>query len=400
MTMTLTDGVNSADNISAVSRHLIEANAGIPGIGWSMLHPTAVATVRAAQVDLDYVYDEDPVQQEANLGQLLDRIQAMEITHVFLQAFADPDADGGAQSVYFPNRYLPMRADLFNRAAWQLRTRANVAVYAWLPLLSFEGDGIDPDWRVTQQIDGEIVFDTASEPRLSPFSPEARAVINGIYSDLARHAEFAGILFHDDGRFNEFEDASPAAMIAYRERFGPDFSLESLATDPELSARWANFRSERLIDLSQELTATVKRYRPEIKTARNLFATALLEPNPELRLAQNYDAFLRAYDYVAIMAMPRFENYPDHREFYERLATRSGVNSGTRDQVIFELQTVDWRTSTPINSLEIRDTLRMLQSLGVRNLAYYPDDFVQGHPNLDALRQGMSIATFPREAAQ
>jgi len=400
MTMTLTDGINTADDLSAVSRHLIEANPGVPGIGWSMLHPTAVSSVRAAQVDLDYVYDPDPVQQEENLGQLLDRIQAMEITHVFLQAFADPDADGGAQSVYFPNRYLPVRADLFNRTAWQLRTRANVLVYAWLPLLAFEGDGIDPAWRVTQQIDGELLLDSASEPRLSPFSPEARSIISGIYADLARHAAINGILFHDDGRFNEFEDASPAAMTVYRERFGADFSFDALATNGELRDSWARLRSDTLVNFSQELTAAVKRFRPEIKTARNVFATALLEPDPELRLAQNYQAFLDAYDYVAIMAMPRFEGYQNHRTFYNRLASLSGVNAGAREKVIFELQTVDWRTATPIDSIEIRDTLRRLQSLGVRNLAYYPDDFVQGHPDLEALRQGMSIAIYPRGAEQ
>jgi biofilm PGA synthesis lipoprotein PgaB len=39
--------------------------------------------------------------------------------------------------------------------------------------------------------------------------------------------------------------------------------------------------------------------------------------------------------------------------------------------------------------------MRYLQSLGVRNLAYYPDDFVEGHPALQPLREGMSITVFP-----
>ena len=56
--------------------------------------------IRAAQIDLDYIYDPDPVAQERNLGVLLDRIQALEISHVFLQAFADPDADGGAERLF------------------------------------------------------------------------------------------------------------------------------------------------------------------------------------------------------------------------------------------------------------------------------------------------------------
>jgi hypothetical protein len=33
---------------------------------------------------------------------------------------------------------MPMRADLFSRVAWQLKSRAGVKVYAWLPVLGFE----------------------------------------------------------------------------------------------------------------------------------------------------------------------------------------------------------------------------------------------------------------------
>ncbi|HEY5666553.1 MAG TPA: poly-beta-1,6-N-acetyl-D-glucosamine N-deacetylase PgaB [Gammaproteobacteria bacterium] len=400
VTLTLTGGVNSVDDLSALSRHLIHANPEVGDLAWFVLRPETSPAVRAAHVDLDYVYSQDPAQQEANLGQLLDRIKALEITHVFLQAFADPDADGGAQALYFPNRYLPMRADLFNRVAWQLQTRAGVIVYAWLPILSYEGAGIDPSWRVRQLKHGELSLDPASEPRLSPFSDDARAVISGIYADLARHAQFQGILFHDDGRFNEFEDASAPALAAYREHFGPDFSFEQLAEDPALTADWARFRSDSIIDFTAELTATVRRFRPHVKTARNLFATALLAPHPELRLGQNFDAFTEAYDHVAVMAMPRFENFPNHRAFYEQLAAEALGASRNSDKVIFELQTVDWRTRDRIDATEIRDTMRHLQTLGVRNLAYYPDDFITGHPDLQSLREGMSVAVFPMGAAQ
>ena len=399
LTMTLTDGVNSTDDLSVVARHLIEANPGVEQLGWSLLYPTPALTVRAAHVDLDYVFDPDPEQQERNLGRLLDRIQALEITHVFLQAFADPDADGGAQAVYFPNDYLPVRADLFNRAAWQLKTRANVRVFAWLPLLAFAGETIDPAWQVMQWRDGNLVVDAGAEPRLSPFEPAARELIRHVYADLARHAAIDGVLFHDDGRFNEFEDANPAALAAYRARFGDDFSFANLAENELLRSEWAKFRADTLNDFSLELAAEIKRFRPEAKTVRNIFATALLEDNAELNLAQSYSNFLAAYDYVAIMAMPRFEGYADHRRFYQRLAALAGVNGPARRQVIFELQTVDWATNTPIDSIEIRDTMRQLQSLGVRNLAYYPDDFIEAHPDLDALRQGMSIAIYPREVA-
>ena len=92
-----------------------------------------------AHVDLDYLYDADPAQQERNLGHLLDRLQKLGVNTVYLQAFSDPDGNGSADAVYFPCRRLPMRADLFNRVAWQIRTRTQVRrLYAWMPALGWE----------------------------------------------------------------------------------------------------------------------------------------------------------------------------------------------------------------------------------------------------------------------
>ena len=68
---------------------------------------------RIMHVDLDYVYDPDPIQQEQNLDRLIERIYSYGVTTVYLQAYADPDGDGVTDALYFPNRHLPVRADLF-----------------------------------------------------------------------------------------------------------------------------------------------------------------------------------------------------------------------------------------------------------------------------------------------
>ena len=397
--LTLEDGPNALDGLHRVTRHLIEANPGIEALAYALLYPTPERLVRAAQVDLDYVYDEDETAQERNLSVLLDRIQALEISHVFLQAFADPDADGGAQALYFPNDHLPMRADLFNRVAWQLKTRSNVLVYAWLPLLSFEGMAIDRDWYVMQSRDGVLSRDAESEPRLSPFEPAATEIIKDIYRSLAVHANFDGLLFHDDGRLNEFEDANPAAVRAYEAEFGDEFSFAAAGSDNALMQSWSRFRTRRLIEFSQELTAVVREYRPAIKTTRNLFAPALLDPQAEPYLAQNYDDFLSAYDHVALMAMPYFEGSRNPRSFYRRLADAVGARPTGFAKTVFELQTVDWHTAERVPARELYETMRRLQSMGVRHLAYYPDDFVLGYPALRELRQGLSLAVFPRGEA-
>jgi biofilm PGA synthesis lipoprotein PgaB len=399
VSLTLADGRNEIAPGSeplTLGRHLVRDNPDVDALATALLHEAPRRIVRAAQVDLDYVYDEDPLQQEANLGLLIERIRALGLSHVFLQAFADPDADGGAQQLYFPNRHLPVRADLFNRAAWQLKTRANVLVYAWLPLLSFEGAGIDPAWRVLEWDDETLAVDDDSEPRLSPFEPRAREVIREIYVDLAAHANFDGLLFHDDGRLSDVEDANPAALAAARAALGADFSLEQAADDPELAQRWTALKATALIDLSDELTAAVREARPDVRTARNLFASALLDPGGELYLAQRFDDYLAAYDHVALMAMPQLEGARP-RAFYRELV--SAVTAAPRgvDKTIFELQTVDWRTGQVVDGRELEATLRALQAQGIRHLAYYPDDFLNGEPDAAALRRGISLATQPFE---
>lgn len=395
LTLALTNDTNRVDELRVVNRYLMISNPGIEALGAMLLHARDEPIVRAAQVDLDYVYDPDPAQQERNLGALLDRINELEISHVFLQAFADPDADGGASALYFPNRHLPVRADLFNRAAWQLETRAGVRVYAWLPLLAFSGAAFDPDWRVMEARDGTRGVDADAEPRLSPFVPEATRRIAEVYRDLAAHAHFDGLLFHDDGRLNESEDANPAALDAYERALGDEFSIERAHADPALGRRWAELKTRRLIDLSHELAAAVQELRPTIRTARNLFAPTLLEPRSERWLAQDYDAFLAAYDHVALMAMPYLEGAAEPRRFYTDLVAAAKQRPNGLERTIFELQAVDWRDDTPVPAAELARTMRWLQSRGVRHLAYYPEDFVAGRPALDELRRGISLARLP-----
>ena len=73
-------------------------------------------------VDLDYVYDANKAQQAKNLDKLIERISRYGVTTVYLQAFSDPDGDGVADALYFPNKYLPVRDDIFWPNCLQLQT--------------------------------------------------------------------------------------------------------------------------------------------------------------------------------------------------------------------------------------------------------------------------------------
>jgi len=359
--------------------------------------------MRVMHIDLDYVYDPDPAQTERNLGVLVQRVYDMNVSTVFLQAYADPTGDGLVRSVYFPNRHLPVRMDLFNRVAWQLRNRANVAIYAWMPVLSLD---LDPSFDRVMQVNSKQEgaarsIDPNHYRRLSPFDARARKQIGEIYEDLAKHAIFDGILFHDDALLGDYEDASDSALKAYSKAgFGSIASMHQNATEMQ---RWARFKSKVLIDFTHELTRKVRAIRgPQIKTARNIYAMPIMKPESEIWYAQNLDDFLSAYDWVAPMAMPRMENVPRAQElaWLDRMVDIIASRKGALDKTVFELQALNWPSQTgtvakPIATKIIASWMKRLQLRGARHFGYYPDNFVTNHPNLDEIRAALAIAWYP-----
>ena len=340
-------------------------------------------------VDLDYIYDPDPQQQEKNLGLLLDRIRAMKVNTIYLQAFSDPDANGSADMVYFPNRYLPMRADLFNRVAWQIQSQTQVGrVYAWMPLLAWElpkNNPISQDLVVTQQSKtGEHL--NMGYLRLSPFSAPARQVIKGIYQDLAKSTPFNGILFHDDATLSDYEDASPEAMRVYAQHGLPTDLAEIRKDDAKLQ-KWTALKTDTIDYFAMELAAEVRLYQPFLMTARNMYAQVALSAYSENWYSQSLEQSLKKYDFTAIMAMPYMEQAPDAKQFYQNLVKRVKQQPQGMKKAVFELQAVNWRTGEKIPTTEMTDTIKSLYQQGVLHVGYYPDDPIQGHPDPEEMRK-------------
>lgn len=178
--LALGDQANTADvPLTAVRRVLVAHNPSLAEFIAEVRGPEYPPPVRVVGVRLDDVFSLDPVQQEKNLAALLDRVQNLKPTHIVLTASADTDGDGIADAVYFPNRHLPVRTNLFNRVAWQLATRTDVKVLAELPMTQF---------RLTQDRMLEV------------------------YEDLARYANFDGLLFGERGSADAVQ--SPASIDA------------------------------------------------------------------------------------------------------------------------------------------------------------------------------------------
>jgi biofilm PGA synthesis lipoprotein PgaB len=395
ITFTLDGGVNlMKDPLWKIHRVIIGSNETIARLSDELAEPSRPSPERVMHVDIDNIYDPNPILQEEHLGKLLDRVKSMKVTTVYLQAFADPDGNGAADSVYFPNRHLPMRADLFSRVSWQLISRAGVKVFAWMPLLAFElplGNQL-ANHRVASDANTKS---KDSYSRLSPFDPKVRQLIAEIYEDLAKHAIFDGILFHDDATLSDYEDASPWALDYYSREWGLPKSISEIRRNPVFLKKWTSHKTRFLTEFSLELADVVRQFQPQLKTARNLYAEVVLNPDSEEWFAQSLPDFLNNYDYTAVMAMPYMENAEKPLSWLINLVQEVAKQPHALQKAVFELQSIDWRTSKKVDSHELAKQMKLLQLQGALNFGYYPDDFLNDSPSFDLIKPFFSLQVFP-----
>ncbi|MFN7899762.1 MAG: poly-beta-1,6-N-acetyl-D-glucosamine N-deacetylase PgaB [Synechococcaceae cyanobacterium] len=392
--LNLDDGANTPSvPLGALRRVLMTAEMGpLTGLRQELIarRRNVGDTSRSASVmhvDLDYIDDPDPAQVERNLQLLLSRIRAMGVNTVFLQAYADPDGNGAANAVYFPNRFLPVKRDLFSHVAWEIPTRTQVRrLYAWMPVLAFElPRGVaGADQKVITQPSRRGVL-SMGYPRLSPFAPAAMATVRGIDADLARSARFDGLLFHDDVTLTDYEDASAAALRQYK-AWGLPTDLAAIRSSDALMGLWTNRKVAALEQLTLDLASVVRAEQPQLSTARNLYAQVVLNPHAESWYAQAFDAALRDYDFTAVMAMPQMEQAKDADAFLGQLVDKVKEQPRGLERTLFELQSTDWNTHKDIPSPVLAAQLRRLHALGVRHAGYYPDNLHRDTPDPAILR--------------
>ena len=223
--------------------------------------------------------------------------------------------------------------------------------------------------------------------------------ITDIYEDLARHSSFSGILFHDDAVLTDFEDVSPEAVAAWRQT-GMAHDAAPVPQRPQERQAWMRFKSQTLTRFTLDLRQAVQAIRgPQVKTARNLFALPILEPQSEAWFAQNLDDFLAAYDWTVPMAMPLMESVPidASQAWLTRLVQAVARHPGALKKTIFELQARDWnrRQQNAIPDQQLADWMRLLRLNGVKNYGYYPDDFINNQPDISRIRPQFSSWWYP-----
>jgi poly-beta-1,6-N-acetyl-D-glucosamine N-deacetylase len=348
--------------------------------------------LRAVQVDLDTIYSPESADEtDRNLGLLIDRLVGLQVNAVFLQAFADPEGDGNIRNVYFHNRVLPVRADIFGHAANQLRIRG-IQVFAWMPTLSivFEDEAFNERYRVREYKDGSTAPSSSWYRRLTPFSPEVMQKIGMLYEDLAAGALISGILFQDDAYLTDFEDVHPLALRAFEDFTGRPADPELLRDDQQ----WSDFKTARLIAFAEVMSEAVRKFRPDARFARNLYARLIYQPHSEQWFAQNFDLFLEHYDYVVVMAYPQMENASRPVAWLRRLAA-SAARPQAAEKTIFKLQAYDWGRNKWIPDRLLLKQMRAVTASGIRHLAYYPDDLWRAKPGTEVIAREMSTRSRP-----
>ena len=330
---------------------------------------------RVVHIKLDDIYNVDKKQQAKNLDVLIERIYRYGITTVYLQAYSDADGDGVADALYFPNSYLPIRDDIFSQISWQLRTRAEVKVYAWMPILAF-------DLRNSVKDAEYMVNSRTNQPRLSPYSRKNIEMIKSIYNDLSFHAKFDGILFSDDAFLSDFE-----GMSSHGNQSAVNFATKQKTDD--------------LIKVTDQLVEGVKPYflfgTNALRTARNIYASVITEPKAEALFAQNLSVLSKHYDTTVIMAMPYTEHGQDISEREAKAWFETLINNVKAqvplDKVLFEFQTVNGHTQKAIPESELISWIQLLQKHNIYSYGYYPDNFLKDQPSIQQMRPYMSVNT-------
>ncbi len=294
--------------------------------------------MRAIRVSLDPVFDPDPERQEEKLGRFLDRMVVLRPSTVFLDAFVGGDGPT-VETVYFPNRFLPMRSDLLSRVANQLYVR-DFEVFIVMPTLGV---------RMPAKSGS-----AASVLSPSPFTPDATAFLSGLYKDMAAHLRFHGVRFRDE-----------AGLL-------------------EQGGEQAD--AKRLAERRSELMRAVRRYRPKAT-----FAGPAADGEFGIGSDAAVSDAMARYDFAVVRLAPS-RAFPWNRmRRLEWQARRAADIPGGSDRILFELDLRPDRKSGGASARSLVRWTRRLAAAGARNIGYAPDDFSAAQPALDVARMEYSV---------
>ena len=120
------------EDLPQVPRLLPVRDPNLPTMVSSIV-PDPPGAVRLVGLNPAALVSENAAIFEKNLSAAIERVRALGATTVVVDA-AVSGPQGRLEAVWFPNRVLPMKADVLARVVWQVRTRARVEVAVTLPV--------------------------------------------------------------------------------------------------------------------------------------------------------------------------------------------------------------------------------------------------------------------------
>jgi poly-beta-1,6-N-acetyl-D-glucosamine N-deacetylase len=388
MLLTLNDGYSRIDRLDRVNRYYLEAR-----LDWLKSFKESLRLglledyrIRGVQIDLDLIVNRNsPEESNRNLGILIDRLVKMGVNTVFLQGFCDVSATGNVKSLYFANSILPVEMDFLSHAVNRIRSR-EIKVFVWMPALAYElpDPVLNEELKVREWKDGKPVVTTSWYRRLSPFDPRSLEATRKIFRDLAAYVAFDGILIQDDAYLAETEDFHPAAVEAFRKRYGVAPDPQKLKADKELNAKWVAFKTEALDRYIGEIVLTVRDYQPGAAIARNIYGSVVTNPEATAWFAQDFMDYLKQYNYTVIMAYAPMEGKKNSRRWYRELFEAAG-GLESAGKVVFKLQAYDWKGEKWVSDEVMKDDITFLLSLGATHVAYYPDNPYENKPDVEKI---------------
>lgn len=336
-------------------RLMVYRGSGIDGknVRW-LLVPRG--TVRAAQADLDEVYDPDPAVFRLRLHLLKDRILRLGATDVFLQSCPDPAGDGNFRAAWFMNHQVAVRADIWSMAA-HILSRAGLRVWIRAPVMNLSWEWEKrPEWRIPTGTTGGGNHAGPWYRRLSPDLEGVRRAAVDFFSDIAVYLPIRGILFDDDAFLLEGE----------RLRGSGDGSPEA--------------KSAAIRGMIEEIKAAVLAWRPNCLFARNLYAPVVERDGLHPGFAQDFGQSLRDDDLTVIMAYARMEGHgKDAERWAESLARRAArkwVPPRGRESeappVLLKFQAYDWKKEEWVPGEELASMVRGARRAMAVDLGVYP----------------------------
>ncbi|HWY68338.1 MAG TPA: poly-beta-1,6-N-acetyl-D-glucosamine N-deacetylase PgaB [Terriglobales bacterium] len=233
LALTLDSEPADASKPMALARYLLSADSDYKKIVSDLRALTKPPSVqRLVRLDPSTLWTADAHETEARLGRAIERVRKLGATSIVIDA-ALTGPDGTLSATWFPNSSLPVQADVFSRAAWQMHVRAGVRVFGRLPVKAALNTLKDPervlalcrDFGVAAPIDGFVLTEV---PQLAAMKTE---------SGLEDETPWAVEKWRKAVEYSALNPSDALALRCFRivEAARPQLSLALFSTDQTLA---------------------------------------------------------------------------------------------------------------------------------------------------------------------